>query len=310
MQFRQLEYFVTLAREGHFARAAKACFVSQPALSESIHKLEKELGVPLVKRRQNYQGLTPEGDRVLVWAQRILKDHSSLGEEIEAMRSGLSGTLKIGVIPAASSTISLLVDPFRSKHPRVKINLESSLRSSEIIQRIGAFELDAGVIYLDEYDDADLSVLPLYTERHVLVAHEDLLGHVRDEEFGWDDVVDYPLCLINRGMRGRQLVDEALSSRGLVADPGVETDSLASLFALVRTGRWTSVVAQQWLLGFDLPPEIRVIPLEQLVHPRVGLVAHGVTPGSVLVEALFAQTRPDRLEKRLRLGLAGGSFPG
>ncbi|WP_346921795.1 helix-turn-helix domain-containing protein [Glutamicibacter creatinolyticus] len=59
---RQLEYFVALAREQHFARAAAACYVSQPALSEAIRKLEAELGVPLVRRGHSFQGLTAEGE--------------------------------------------------------------------------------------------------------------------------------------------------------------------------------------------------------------------------------------------------------
>ncbi len=63
MLFRQLEYFVALARERHFARAANACHVSQPALSEAIRKLEHELKVPLVRRGQKFEGLTPEGER-------------------------------------------------------------------------------------------------------------------------------------------------------------------------------------------------------------------------------------------------------
>jgi DNA-binding transcriptional LysR family regulator len=70
MLFRQLEYFVALARERHFARAAAACYVSQPALSEAIRKLEQELKVPLVRRGQRFEGLTPEGERLVLWARR------------------------------------------------------------------------------------------------------------------------------------------------------------------------------------------------------------------------------------------------
>jgi DNA-binding transcriptional LysR family regulator len=66
MLFRQLEYFVAVASERHFARAAETCYVSQPALSASIARLERELKVPLIKRAHNYQGLTAEGER-LAW---------------------------------------------------------------------------------------------------------------------------------------------------------------------------------------------------------------------------------------------------
>ncbi len=67
MLFRQLEYFVALARERHFARAASACYVSHAALSEAIRKLEQELKVPLVRRGQKFEGLTPEGERLVYW---------------------------------------------------------------------------------------------------------------------------------------------------------------------------------------------------------------------------------------------------
>jgi DNA-binding transcriptional LysR family regulator len=102
MMFRQLECFVAVAREEHFARAAEACFVSQPALSEALRKLERELGVALVRRRNSFNGLTPEGARLVVWAQRILADHDALKAEVAALRSGLTGELRLGVIPNAS----------------------------------------------------------------------------------------------------------------------------------------------------------------------------------------------------------------
>ena len=71
MLFRQLEYLVAVARARHFARAAEAYYVWQPALTESIAKLERELNVTLINRGHNYEGLTPEGERLVVWAQRI-----------------------------------------------------------------------------------------------------------------------------------------------------------------------------------------------------------------------------------------------
>lgn len=91
MLLRQLEYLVALAREGHFARAAEACHVSQPSLSAGIRKLERELGTQVVQRGARYAGLTPEGERVLVWAQRILAERDALNEDLSTMRDSLSG---------------------------------------------------------------------------------------------------------------------------------------------------------------------------------------------------------------------------
>ena len=92
MLLRQLEYFVAVARERHFARAAESCYVSQPALSTSIAKLERELSVTLINRGQNFEGLTPEGERLVVWAKRVLAEHDALKAEAAAMRSGITAT--------------------------------------------------------------------------------------------------------------------------------------------------------------------------------------------------------------------------
>src|ERR1700735_201182 len=104
MLFRQLEYFVALAQERHFARAASLCYVSQPALSEAIRKLESELNVPLVRRGRKFEGLTPEGERLVPWARRILADRDALMQEVTSLQTGLTGELPLGGGPAASDT--------------------------------------------------------------------------------------------------------------------------------------------------------------------------------------------------------------
>jgi len=95
----KLEMFMALAAEKHFGRAAEVCGVTQPTLSSAIKQLEDQLGVQLVWRGSRFQGLTPEGLRVLDWARRIVGDARTLREEMRAVREGLSGVLRIGVIP-------------------------------------------------------------------------------------------------------------------------------------------------------------------------------------------------------------------
>src|SRR5262249_43691079 len=99
MDIRQLQYLAALAREKHFTRAAKACSVTQPTLSGRIRQLEQELGVPIVERGQRFHGLTPEGERVLNWANAILDNWSSLQQDIACLRNAsgaLTGHLAIG----------------------------------------------------------------------------------------------------------------------------------------------------------------------------------------------------------------------
>lgn len=286
MLFRQLEYFVALARERHFARAAAACYVSQPALSEAIRKLEHELKVPLVRRGQKFEGLTPEGDRLVLWARRILADRDALKQEVTALQTGLTGELRIGVIPAAASTVALLSDPFSAAHPLVRVQLETSLRTAEIAERVRRFELDAGIIYPDRDDTADLVVTPLYQEQQVLVAGSELLTG-QTNTISWPDVVELPICLLAEGMRGRRLIDDALAGQDLKLVPRLETDSFVALLAHVTTGRWATIVPQTWVGAVTLPGTATLRLIDPELKAQVALVTSAAEPGSVMARALL-----------------------
>src|SRR6478735_3425407 len=117
MQLTQLEYFVAVAREQHFGRAAASCFVSPSALSEAIRKLEIELGVPLVRRGRVFEGLTPEGGRALVWARRALAADRALRDELAAAQEKLSSEVRFGVIPSAVNRAATLLTALTSRHP-------------------------------------------------------------------------------------------------------------------------------------------------------------------------------------------------
>ena len=101
----KLEFFIALANEKHFGRAAEECGITQPTLSAAIRQLEEQLGVMLVVRGSRFQGLTPEGQRVLEWARRIVGDTRTMREEMKAARKGLAGHIRIAAIPTALAMI-------------------------------------------------------------------------------------------------------------------------------------------------------------------------------------------------------------
>ncbi|WP_277612667.1 LysR family transcriptional regulator [Cryobacterium gelidum] len=111
VRFRQLEYFVAVARERHFARAAAEWNVSQPALSAAINLLERELNVSLINRGHAFEGLTPEGERLVIWAKRILAEHDAFKAEVQAVQSGVTGVLRLGIVPKASTRVRRLRSP-------------------------------------------------------------------------------------------------------------------------------------------------------------------------------------------------------
>ncbi len=285
MILRQLEYLVALANEQHFARAADECMVSQPALSEGIRKLEKELGTPLVRRGHAFQGLTVEGEAVLKWARKLLKDQESLKQEIAVLQGGLTGTLRVGTVPAASSTVATLTDKFARTHPEVNVNVQASLRSVDIIRQIRNYELDAGLIYAEPQDLAGLLVYRLYAEQHVLLTAPGMLRE--DAPASWDTALALPLCLLDSSLRGRKVLDQRLQEAGLEVSPRIECDSIVTLLAHVSTGNWASIVPRQWL-----PPlgELPGIVLTQLDDPEVtsqiSLVMEDSKPLTLMSQAL------------------------
>nr|BFD94247.1 LysR family transcriptional regulator [Kitasatospora sp. Xyl93] len=291
MLFRQLEYLVALARERHFARAAEACHVSQPALSEALRKLEDELKVLMVRRGRSYQGLTAEGERIVLRAQRILADRDALRDEVDALRTGLSGRLRIGSVPTASGAVPLLTGPFCAAHPLAAVELSTDLRSEELLRQVRNFEIDAGITYLSGPGTDDLRTLPLYEERYVLLTGpaDELARHPRAT---WEEASRLPLCLLHPGMQGRRVLDEVFAGLGLEPTPRVETDSVASLFAHVRTGHWASIVPYAWLHVFGVPHGMRAVPLAEPAHSTpIGLVIAAREPGSVMARALLEVAR-------------------
>jgi len=91
MFIRQIGYLVALAKTGHFGRAAESFHASQPALSIALQNLEAELGVMLMQRGKRFQGLTPEGERLLEWARQVQADCDGMRQAEVQLRGSLSG---------------------------------------------------------------------------------------------------------------------------------------------------------------------------------------------------------------------------
>jgi DNA-binding transcriptional LysR family regulator len=284
---RQLEYFVAVARERHFARAAESCYVTQPALSTSIAKLERELSVTLIHRGQNFEGLTPEGERLVVWAKRVLAEHDALKAEAAAMRSGISATLRLGTGPTVSTTAALPVAAFCALHPLAGVKVCSRLSSTELLRQLRNFELDAAIAHFGPDDQSGLEVVPLYEEQYVLlVSGEQLVPTVKT--ITWAEAAQLPLALLTPDMRFRQFIDKAFASSGAVAAPQVETDSVASLYAHVATGAWASVVPHTWLRAMPVTGAARAIRLvEPDTRAQISMAIHAATPGSVAARAFL-----------------------
>src|SRR5215469_1371227 len=287
----KLEFIIALARERHFGHAAEACGVSQPTFSAGIKQLEDLLGVLLVNRGSRFQGFTPEGERVLDWARRIVGDTRAMRDEVRALKRGdLAGHLRIAVIPTALAMVSALTTPYRAKHPGVRFTILSRT-SIDTLRQLENLEVDAGITYLDNEPLGRVRTVPLYSEAYcLLTAAESPLGD--REQVTWDEVGRVPLCLLTPDMQNRRIIDGLLRSAGAEPSPTLESNSMIVLFAHVRTGRWASIMPAKLAESLGLTENVRAIPIvEPATAHTVGLVIPDREPTTPLISALVAEAR-------------------
>jgi DNA-binding transcriptional LysR family regulator len=286
----KLEFIIALAREKHFGRAAESCGVAQPTLSQGIQQLEEMLSVPLVKRSSRFLGFTPEGERVLVWARRLVGDAQAMRQEILAMQRGHGAQLRIAAMPAAMPLVASLTAPFQNRNPTVRFTLLTRT-SDEIASLLNAREIDAGVRYMGSAPSDELDELPLYEERYLLLTTAG--GRFGDSsEIAWSELASLPLCLFATSLQQRRIIDEALRRRGVEVRPAIETDSILALTTHVRTGRWVSVISSLVGDAIDLTGALRAVPIvdPEVVSP-IGLVVSKRFPLQPAMAQLIAEAR-------------------
>jgi DNA-binding transcriptional LysR family regulator len=165
VDFRQLRYFVAVAEELHFGRAARRLNMSQPPLSQQIKALENFLGIPLLRRTNRHVELTPAGHYLLPEAQRLLREMSQVAERTKQAEAGLTGHLRIGVNFSAPfhPFTSRLLQLFRERYPHVQTELVLHERPNILqLADIRSFDLDLALIWLDDsHQKADIFRLDL-----------------------------------------------------------------------------------------------------------------------------------------------------
>lgn len=286
----KLEFFIALAKEEHFGRAADASGISQPSLSAAIRQLEDSLGVQLVVRGSRYQGLTPEGQRVLEWARRIVGDARTMREEMRAAHKGLVGHIRLAVIPTALAMVPRLTEPFQAKHPEVTFSVVSR-NSLQVLSELDNFEVDAGITYLDNEPLGRVTSVPLYAEKYTLVTAEGTPLSERDS-VTWAELADIRLCLLTPDMQNRRIINQHLGNAGVAVRPMLESNSMVVLLSHVATGRWASIMPRNVAKSFGFSKGIRMIPIgEPEARHLVGLVATHREPFTPLVSALLHEAR-------------------
>ncbi len=235
MIVRNFEYLLALDRERHFGRAAKSCSVSQPTLSAGIKQLEEDMDVLIVRRGQRFDRFTPEGLRVLAWAQQMYEDCQGLKQELSELRDkGVQGPFRLGMLPATSALAPILSVALADQMPLLELSVITG-DTQWLLQAVRRNELDVALVYVEDAAEEGLDTHVLYRERMFLFKSDSVK---QPRRVGWDHVVDLPLCLL------RSAVPPIAQSQLQLASRAIETDSLDVLVAHIATGRYAAVLPQ------------------------------------------------------------------
>jgi DNA-binding transcriptional LysR family regulator len=287
-----LQYLVALDEHRHFARAAQACHITQPALSNALRALEAEFAAVIVKRGRTFEGFTPEGEQVLASARRMLNEHKVLAQSLRSTADQPSGKLVIGAVPTAIPVAARFAAMLQAKHPGV-MPVVLSLSSSELEKRLGNLSLDMALGYADRMElvDAQLTSYPQYSE-HYFLLRKAARAHALELQIGkpmsWVQAAQLRLCLLTPEMHNRAIVDASFAAAGCKPVPIMETNSILTMALTVVAGEVCSVMPGALVSAVRGYRELEALPLvePQVLTPISFLVHPTVRPSRVMEVAL------------------------
>ncbi len=163
MTLSQLKYIVALDTERNFLKAARKCFITQPALTIQVQHLEDELGVKIFDRSKKPLIPTEIGEQIIEQAKYVLQESEKIPELVRSFQKDISGELRLGIIPTiAPYLVPLFINTFLKKHPKVHVSITEKL-TEQIIEQLKSNDLDAG-IFVTPWPDKSIHIMPLFYE--------------------------------------------------------------------------------------------------------------------------------------------------
>ncbi len=241
-----MRYLLALQEHQHFGRAAQASHITQPALSNAIKTLESQLGVVIVKRGRSFAGFTAEGNKVLVRAQRMLREYEQLSDELRMQTDEPVGQLRLGAVPTAIPVAVRLASSLQALHPGIQTTV-LSCSSDELEHGLMDLKLDLALGYEERASQAmpKLSLIAQYEEAYFLLkkrsAGDQLNGNTAPA-VTWREVSAQPLCLLAPPMHNRVIIDAVFKKLAVQVKPAMETNSVLALAISVQAGRVQAIV--------------------------------------------------------------------
>ena len=264
--FTSLHYLVALHQHKHFGRAAEACHITQPALSNAIRALEVEFGTAIVKRGRAFESFTPEGEQIFVTAQRVLHEQELLRQALKSAADKPVGTLALGAVPSVMPIAARFVGLLQGRHPGISLSLRS-MSSPEIDAGLENLSLDLALGYTDRLKSrvAKVATIAQYTERYFLLRRAAEPGpsglRIVEQAMTWEAAAQLPLSLLTPEMHNRSIVDRAFREAQASPRAVIETNSILALGLSVVVGEVCSILPGALVGALRGYPELEAVPL-------------------------------------------------
>lgn len=265
MTLSELRFVVAVAKERNFRRASEKCFVSQPALSLAIKKLEDDLGVTIFERSRTDISPTPIGEKIIEQAIKALEEVNHIREIAKQGTNQLSGVFRLGLIYSVGPyLLPELIPVLRGSAPEMPLEIEENLTAQLEVQLKNGV-IDAAVIALP-FDVPGINTLPLYDEKYVVMVPS---GHpwAKRASISADELADENVLLLNTGHCYSHQVLQAcpdLSRKGQV----LQGNSLETIRNMVASNLGVTVLPCSAATERYINPLVKVIPFSEPVPLR------------------------------------------
>src|SRR5918995_691675 len=251
MDLRQLSYFVAVAEEGQFTRAATRVSVAQPAVSAQIRRLERELGEALFHRERRAVSLTGAGEALLPHARAALAAAERGRDEIASLRGLLRGRLRVGIAGPVDHRFAEALGDFHRAHPAVEISVTQE-HNEPLLESVANGDIDAAIV------GEGVQPLPARVRTRVVATEPLILAVRRGDPLSRRSAItlaqlhEQPMIMLVRGSGLRTLLESACRTAGFVPRIAAEADELGSLVELATEGLGAAVLPSSSVDGAEL----------------------------------------------------------
>ncbi len=257
MELRQIRYFLKAKELLNFTEAANHLFISQSTLSQQIKQLEDELGIPLFNRIGKRISLTEAGIVFAKYAEKSLLKSQEGFLAMQDLKGSKSGELNIGVTYGMRSTMISALIRFSKEYPGVRVNIVFAT-TSELLDQLHHIKLDFILTFAEGNRVEVFNYTPLFTSPMVLVTAKSS-AFIHHKSISLETIAELPLAMPTKGYSTTRYIMKAFEENNLEPKILIEINDIPALLELVKSGNWSSILAQTTITEKD---DLVTIPIE------------------------------------------------